>query len=276
MNFVIFGANGFIGSRLGNYLIKLGHTVFAIYNKKRSNICSEAYLVNLLEFKSVSESIDAVYFMAGSYASTYQELIDINTNLLRDVSIHFPKSKLIFISSTDIYGFHKDVLDIESCYNNPSNYGLSKIAGELVVRNHSSYAIIRLCYTYGPQMRNNSFIPNIIKQAIENRKIVIYGSGDRFQDYLFIDDALDLCYLSFLYDSNDIFIGATGLSISNKIIAEIVVKRISGSSIEYLGQETGNSIYINPAKTFSKLDWKPKIPIETGINLTIDACANLW
>ncbi len=111
---------------------------------------------------------------------------------------------------------------------------------------------------------NNSFIPNIITQA-RNNEITILGDGSRKQDYLHIEDAVNLLIKSSLYENNDIFLGATGLSFSNLEIANLLKQHNKDLVIRYIGEEKGHSLFFNPSETWNKLDFHPRVSISEGI-----------
>ena len=67
------------------------------------------------------------------------------------------------------------------------------------------------------------------------------------------------------YDDNGVFLGATGVSITNEYIAKQICLQIESCAINYLGNEKGVSFYFNPKSTFEKLNWEPKISFEEGI-----------
>jgi len=172
---------------------------------------------------------------------------------------------MVYISSTNVYGNTNQVVTENSSFNSPSIYALSKIAGEFIVGSMKYFSIVRLAYIYGPRITNSSFIPAIIVSAKENKKITLFGQGEREQDYIYIDDAVNFCVLSAMKESNGIYLGATGVSVSNRQVAEEIQKYID-CKIEFKGVETGQSFYFNPEKTFEELNWKPQISISEGIN----------
>lgn len=259
----VIGANGFLGSSLTSFLLDNNYKVIAVYNNSTDNIDLRANLVSISSFLDSTYNLDYIYYTVGSYSSTHSDFISMN-NTLYKVSIKYPDSKLIYISSTNVYGEHKDVINESSAFNNPNLYGLSKLAGEFIVQAHKHYSIIRFTYIYGRGITNNSFLPHIIKSAKDKRVINIYGEGERRQDYLHINDAVTLCYKSALLEQNTILLGASGVTFSNKEVAEIICDKIN-SSIEYSGIEKAPSFFFNPKGTFELTNWEPKVLFTNGI-----------
>lgn len=270
MNVLVIGANGFLGSNLVNKLIEHKHQVIAVYNQNKNKINKQAKFIPFDEIRSLdAKSIDLVFYVSGSFSSSHTDLIKINCKDLIMVSEYFKDAKLVYISSINVYGVSESVIEEDSCFNGPNIYGLSKIAGEFITKNHAKYAILRLCYLYGPELNNNSFLPRLIQQAKSDKEMVLFGEGERAQDYLYISDAVELCRIAGNYPQNDIFLGATGKSYSNKFIASLIKSSEDGITIKHEGEEVGKSIYFNPAQTFKKLEWSPKVSMSEGIK-------NMW
>lgn len=260
---LVVGANGFLGSTLVNKLLDKKYEVVAIYNSSFDKINKKAKIITKDELFHSDIQPDTVFYLSGNYSIPHDKLLIINDDLYQ-YSLRFPNSKMVYVSSTNVYGNSDEVITENSAFNNPGTYALSKIAGEFIVSSMKHFSILRLAYIYGPGISNNSFIPQIIKSARENKKITLFGNGEREQDYLYIDDAVNMCLASALNENNNTYLGATGISVSNKEIAE-EIKKYTGCSIEYKGVETGKSFYFNPSKTFKELNWHPVTTISEGI-----------
>ena len=116
----------------------------------------------------------------------------------------------------------------------------------------------------GKNLNNNSFLPNLIKNSQHDNKIRIFGDGSRKQDYLHVDDAVQLCIKAMNSQENGIFLGASGNSTSNLEVASIVAQ-YHGSEIIFEGKETGASFSFNVDKTKNLLKWTPTVNIKEGI-----------
>lgn len=260
---VVVGANGFLGGALVDKLLSQNYNVVAIYNSsfdkinKSATICTKAQL-----FESEIQP-DYIYYLPGNYALSHHEMLQLNDDLYQ-YSLKFTNSKIIYISSTNVYGNSDEILTEDSVFDNPGLYALSKISGEFIVSAMKHFSILRLSYVYGPGIANKSFIPQIIDAARNNKKIILFGKGERKQDYIYIDDAVNLCIACLKSHDNNRYLGATGISVSNKEIAEEIRKH-TGCTIEFIGDETGKSFYFNPTKTFKDLNWSPQTTIFEGI-----------
>jgi UDP-glucose 4-epimerase len=260
---IVVGANGFLGSAIVNELVQQDFEVIAVYHTNHDRINKKANLYTNIEVLASNIDPDFIFYLSGNYANQHNQLLEINTVLNQYVQ-KFYKAKMVYVSSTNVYGNPNEVVTEFSPFNNPGIYAQSKLSGEFIVKVLSNYAIVRLAYIYGPGITNSSFIPAIITSAKKQKKITLFGQGEREQDYIFIDDAVDLCIASALNDNNNIYLGATGISISNKIVSQ-EIQKYTDCVIEFKGKETGQSFYFNPKVTFEILNWKPKISFEEGV-----------
>lgn len=260
----VIGANGFLGQAVIKQLTVLGHAVYCVYNKAYADLPADARKIQIIDFIKAPVAVDFIFFAAGSFSSTHAELVSLNCDLLKSIVDICPESRIIYISSTNVYGFQKDTITETSPFISPALYGRSKLAGEFIVSAAKNYAILRLTYLYGKGLNNRSFLPNIIQQASEQKKIMLHGKGQREQDYLHVDDAASLCIRA-MDCGNDIFLGATGVSYSNLQVARSIAGNIDNCVITFQGEDTGTSIYFDPSETFRRSGWKPAINFIDGI-----------
>ncbi|WP_226063983.1 NAD-dependent epimerase/dehydratase family protein [Kaistella polysaccharea] len=262
-NAVVVGANGFIGSVIVNKLIERGLKVYAVYNTNIDRINLKATVITNEEVLKLSLIPDLIFFLTGNYATPYSELLEMN-NMLYTYVKKFPSSKLVYVSSANVYGDANWSIVENSPFVNPGTYALSKLAGEFIVQSLERYSIVRLAYVYGPKMTNTSFIPSLIKSARNHNKITLFGEGEREQDYIYVDDAADLCIMAANTHTNDIYLGATGKSTSNLEVAN-EIKKFINCEIVLTGTENASSFYFDPSLTFKKLNWKPATSLSQGI-----------
>ena len=170
----VIGANGFLGSALVNGLLQGNELVFAVHNGNTQNINPKSISITNESFLNSDLLPDEIYFAVGNYASTHEDLLAIN-NLLYSISKKFLASKIIYISSTNVYGMHKEIIYLQTPFNNPTQYAISKIAAEFIVTAHKKYAILRLTYLYGLGIKNKSFLPNLITTSKETGQITLFG-----------------------------------------------------------------------------------------------------
>lgn len=264
----IVGANGFLGAALTEKLTENDYYVEAVYNSGYDQIPTTVKKLNIIDFIKTENQFDFIFLSLGNYLCDHQELININS-IIQSILQKNKLAKIIFISSTNVYGIHRDIINLHSSFNDLGLYATSKIAGEFLISSHKKFSILRFTYLYGKNLKNNSFLNKIIEKSSNEREIILFGDGSRMQDYLHIDDAVDLCIKAMKNNENGTFIGASGISVSNRIVAQIIAEKHS-SIIKYIGKETGNSFHFDISDTIEKLKWRPKIDIVKGINNMIE------
>jgi UDP-glucose 4-epimerase len=262
----VIGANGFLGRRIVQRLADRGYAVIGVEKEAQTSTSGCARCVSTERFLKDPHDPAAVIIAAGSYLDNSERQVELNCEVVYGAQKACPGSKIVFVSSTNVYGNHAGVIREQSSYNKPSPYGMAKLAGEFIVSAAKKYSILRLTYLYGPGLNNKSFLPIIMKQAVTNRKIVLGGDGSREQDYLFVDDAAAMCVKAMEHHANDIFLGATGRSLSNLAVAEAIRRHVPGCTIEFTDEkQAGTSFRFDPSSTLAALDWRPETEFDEGI-----------
>ena len=189
------------------------------------------------------------------------------------------KIKLIFFSSREVYG---KTLDVESKENDlllPTNvYGITKMLGELVVKNSGKnnnldYIILRLTNVYGPR-GNEKGLNKIIKNAVKNKKIEIYG-GKQTINFIYIDDVVDL--ISILIDKNHISQEIFNVGSKNNLSVNEFSKLVEQSldfdiTIKHMPKQNVENLTFRPnvKKLEELLHFTAKTEINDGLKKTIN------
>ncbi len=103
-------------------------------------------------------------------------------------------NKFIHISTDEVYGSIESGSFTEVSPLNPTNpYAASKAAADMLVLSYvKCYGIpaliVRFTNNFGPFQHPEKFIPLAITNAIENKKIPLYGDGRQVRDWLFVQD----------------------------------------------------------------------------------------
>ena len=118
-----------------------------------------------------------------------------------------PAKRVIFLSSTSVYGDDFDNLGItEETPLAPNNYyGISKLTGEQLLQlrfrevNDQSLKILRAPLIYGPGDLRSDYGPNgFCKAAIQEETILLWGDGSEKREFIYIDDLIHIiCNLAF-------------------------------------------------------------------------------
>jgi UDP-glucuronate decarboxylase len=136
--------------------------------------------------------------------------------------------------------------------------------------------VARIFNTYGPRMHPNDgrVVSNFIVQALENREITIYGSGQQTRSFCYVDDLVD--GLVRLMNSDESLTGPINLGNPREFtILELAQKVIdlTGSSSKIvqkaLPQDDPKQRKPDISQARNKLGWKPAIELEEGLKKTV-------
>ena len=133
-------------------------------------------------------------------------------------------SKLVYTSSTSVYGASDRLVDEDSIPNPRTYYGISKLRGEEHVRrlNDKINTIILRCgnvYGYNPSMRFDAVINHFMFDAHFKNRIQIQGNGKQTRAFIHIEKVDEA--LAKLMETN-IPSGVYNLSDKNMSVLEVV------------------------------------------------------
>ena len=120
---------------------------------------------------------------------------------------------------------------------------------------------------YGIGIKQSTFLPKIIEDALVSKKIKLLGHGQRIQNYIHTRDVATLAKTAALSKQNGILLAISKENYTNKQIAEII-QAITGCSIEYSGDDNTRSVsYIQEIIPYNEYN---NTSIENGIKEVIE------
>jgi len=226
MRFTVFGADGFIGSRLVGYLSRNKHDVVG-------------YVRGRLPHKN--EHLGHVIYaigLTGDFRYKPFETIDANVSVLADMMRYALFDSWLYLSSVRVYGTESKTaseLDkISVCPGADSIYDISKLLGESLcfALEHSTVRVVRLSNVYGGGQSCHSFLGSILSDLSAGRKVVIHESPESTKDYISILDVVALLERISLYGNESLYNVASGRLISHKELA-CCISKIAGVPVEF-------------------------------------------
>lgn len=231
-------------------------------------------------------------FIQSNVIGTYN-LLNQSLNYWKQLSLKNEKTnfRFIHVSTDEVYGTldnDKDLFTETSPYKPNSPYSASKASSDHLVRAwHHTYnlpVITTNCSNnYGPHQHSEKLIPLIIKNAITEKKLPIYGDGMNIRDWLYVKDhcsgimsVLDAGNVGETYN-----IGGWNEK-SNIEVVKIICNILDGlyprsdnrkysELITFVTDRPGHDrrYAIDSSKIKKDLGWRPKETFESGIEKTI-------
>ncbi|MBL0059831.1 MAG: NAD-dependent epimerase/dehydratase family protein [Elusimicrobia bacterium] len=175
--------------------------------------------------------------------------------------------------------------------NHPLNprtpYALNKTAAENMYRfYHEMYGIpcvlFRIANPYGPrsQMKHSkySMVNWMLRQAMENKTIRIFGSGEQIRDYIYVDDLAEAFLQAAVTPAcrGQVYNVGSGVGTTFKDMVQRILDTVGSGSVQYVpwpenyvNVETGD--YVTHIEKFKKATgWFPLVAFKEGVQKTFD------
>ncbi len=191
-------------------------------------------------------------------------------------------SRFLHVSTDEVYGsLQPGVIADESSPLEPSSpYAASKAASDLLVRSfwktyHFPVIVTRCSNNYGPRQFPEKLIPLMISNALEDRKLPVYGDGLNERDWIFVTDhcaALDRVLRS--GQPGEIYNISHGRPVANLEIVRRLLKILGKPEdlIEFVPDRPGHDrrYALNSDKIRRELSWSHSVEPEGGLARTLE------
>ncbi len=285
MKILITGAGGLIGSYTIENLHSNGYKVFGLYRERPAvNKRWDIIESDLLQDESIKiiKSIepDLIVHCAAILPQTHgnktaseaARLNDVIDNRIIHFCIHNEKCRLVYMSGTSIYSLKNYPCNEESEVIPIGPYLQAKYKTEKLIRAlKNNHIILRISAPYGPGQKSNTVLKIFIENAISNKDIFYFGSGNRTQDFT---HAIDIAHAIANVVLNKSASGVLNLSGGNpvtmKSLASLVIKSIPGTTSRVYGSNKSDPqeqyrANIDISKAKKVLNWDPEILLPQGI-----------
>ena len=309
-NVLVTGAAGFIGANFAEFFVNkhpdynvivLDKLTYAgnLENLKKvmdkitfvqGDICDFDFVLDLFKKYDIN---GVIHFAAESHVdnSIKNPFIFTQTNVIgthtlleaaKQVWGEGSSNKFVHISTDEVYGSLKeDGYFTEKSPIKPSSpYSASKASSDLIALAYKETFKMNVNVTncsnnYGPYQHNEKLIPHMIKLALNNEKLPVYGEGLNIRDWLYVEDhceAIDLVFHNGVAGERYNIGGHNERR--NIQIVKLILQRLGKSEdlIEHVADRKGHDYRyaIDPTKIKNELGWEPKTKFEDGIIKTID------
>lgn len=308
MNILVTGGAGFIGSNFIHYMLKNYETYKII------NYDALTYSGNLNNVKSIQENPNysfvkgkiqngellehvvkerdvqvIVNFAAESHVdrSIENPIPFYDTNVIGTVTLlelvkKYSHIKLVQVSTDEVYGSlgktGKFIEETPLAPNSP--YSSSKASSDMIALSYyETYQlpviITRCSNNYGPYQYPEKLIPLMVTNALEGKKLPLYGDGLNVRDWLHVTDhcsAIDTVLhkgcVGEVYN-----IGGNNEK-TNVDVVEQIIKLLGKTKkdIEFVTDRLGHDhrYAIDAQKMKNEFEWEPKYTFEQGLKETVE------
>lgn len=197
-------------------------------------------------------------------------------------------AKVLQASTSEVYGdaqIHPqkenywgnvNPIGIRSCYDEGKR-GAETLCFDYYRQYDSRVKVMRIFNTYGPGMNpeDGRVVSNFIVQALKNEDITIYGDGTQTRSFQYVDDLIE-GFLAMMKTEDD-FIGPVNIGNPGEFtmleLAEKVLKLTQSKSkivFKDLPQDDPKQRKPDISLAKEKLNWEPKIDLDSGLKKTIE------
>ncbi len=304
MRIVITGGAGFLGSHLSETLVARGHEVVAVDNLvtgRRANVTQleasgrfELIEHDVTEPFDVDGDVDGILHFASAASPVDYLKLPIETlrvgsqGTQNALELAARKgARLVFASTSEVYGDpqvhpqpetywgHVNPVGPRGVYDEAKRYAEALVLAYREARGVDA-GIVRIFNTFGPRMRPNDgrAIPNFVRQALAGEPVTVSGDGDQTRSICYVDDlvAAILAMLLETHDPGPVNIGNPH-EISMRDLAQWIIELAgSSSTLEFIERPTDDPTVRRPDTTKAQrlLGWSPQVPVETGLQRTIE------
>ena len=305
---LVTGGAGFIGSHLCDRLLGEGGRVICLDNFQTGRIENVRHNRQSRRFELVEHDViddlphwlrgsglTHIYHLASAASPPHYQADPEHTMLTNVVGTRnalrlaeATGARLLLTSTSEVYGdpeVHPQAEDYRgsvNCTGPRACYDEGKRAAEALAFDflrlgRADVRVARIFNTYGPRMRcdDGRVVSNVICQALSGQDITIYGDGTQTRCFGYVDDTVE--GLLRLMDSDS----AAGLPVNLGDPQEMTVRELAVMIVGLSGARA--SIVEQPlpeddprrrrpdiSRAIELLDWQPKMPLEEGLQTTID------
>lgn len=306
--FLITGGAGFIGSHLSEKLISLGYKVVCLDNLSTGKLENIAKIEKSPNFKFIKADVNKIKQVESlfkenqfdgifHYAATVgvKRTLENPLEVLEDIegiknilnlSLKYNKPKIVFSSSSEVYGEPKEIPEREDGLINPQiPYAVVKLIGEKFCQAYYQKYNLKTCSlrffnVYGPKQESGGYgfvVGMFIRRVLEGKAPEVFEDGSQTRDFTFIDDNIEASLRAMKSEKANgqvINIGKgrplTIFDLADKIIDLATPKKKIKPKLIKNKRTDVKHRFPEVGKMIKLLDFYPKVSLEQGLKKTID------
>jgi len=299
MKFAVTGGAGFVGNNIVKLLINEGHEVIVIDNLHTGKLKNLEGVLEKIKFyeidirdknelEKILNDVDGIFHEAAltivqeSFVKQ-DEYFDVNVKGTENIFEIAKKYniKVVFASSSSIYGDSKEVPINENSSKNPINpYGETKLQDEILAKKYSNQGVkiigLRYFNIFGKGQTGSyaGVITKFLKNIELKKPLIIYGQGNQIRDFIHVKDIAEANFTIMTSDIGQGFFNiGTGKANSINELASIMIK-ISNhkEGISYLEPLNGDvkESKADTSLTIKTFNWNYLIDLKEGLKTLIE------
>jgi UDP-glucuronate decarboxylase len=302
MRILITGGAGFVGSHLGEKLLKQGHDIVVVDNYFTGSKRNIEHLLSDTRFEVIRHDVtfplyvevDAIYNLASPASPIHYQHDPVQTtktNVMGAINMLGLAKRLrvpiLQASTSEVYGDPEVHPQTEGYWGkvNPIGpracYDEAKRVAETLFfdyyRQHQlDIRVARIFNTYGPRMAadDGRVVSNFIVQALRGEPLTIYGDGSQTRSFCYVDDLVDGLVALMNNEAGEpgpVNLGNPGEFTMLELAGTILELTGSASAIEYreLPEDDPRQRQPDISKAKSLLGWEPTVALKEGLVNTI-------
>ncbi len=305
---LVTGGAGFIGSNFINHILNKRDDYFIV------NLDKLTYAGNLENLKQVENNNNYVFvkgdivnrelvnYLFEKYEIEYvinfaaESHVDrsilgseifyrtnvVGTNVLLEAAKNFGVRKFLQVSTDEVYGSLGETgLFTETTPLSPNSpYSSSKAGADMAaLAFYRTYGvpvtITRCSNNYGPYQFPEKLIPLMIINALNNKRLPVYGDGKNVRDWIYVIDhnkAIELALEK--GNPGEVYNVGASREMQNIEIVKLILDILGKpeSLIEFVADRPGHDrrYAIDSTKIQTELGWKPEYEFEDAIRKTVE------
>jgi dTDP-glucose 4,6-dehydratase len=300
---VVTGGAGFVGSHLCDWFINHGFKVIAVDNLITGNRRNVAHLAKNKDFKFINQDVSKALKISGPvhyilHFASPASPVDYVKHQLATMMVgaqgtqnclelaKLKKATFLLASTSEVYGDPLEHPQKESYWGNVnpngprSMYDEAKRYAEAITMVYNrcykvNTKIVRIFNTYGPRMqiKDGRVVPNFIDQILSNKPLTVYGTGKQTRSFCYVDDLVDgITKLLLSKEAGPVNCG-NPREFTIMEFAQLIRKFYNPKAkivFEPLPKDDPKQRKPDITLARKALKWEPKVPLEDGIQRTMN------
>jgi dTDP-glucose 4,6-dehydratase len=307
MKVLVTGGAGFIGSNLIRVLLREAPDLEITNLDKLTyagNLKNLADVANLPRYRFIqadvadahalehvfTDGFDAVLHLAAEThvdrsledSAPFLRTNVLGTRALLEAARRHSVARFVHISTDEVYGSAPAgaSFDEKAPLRPSSPYAASKAAADLLVLSyvHSfglPAVILRCTNNYGPYQFPEKLIPLMIANALENRRLPVYGDGLQERDWIHVEDFCRAILLAVHRSrAGEVYNVSAGCPRANLAVIRALIGVLGRpeSLITFIEDRPGHDrrYALNSSKFRAEIGWQPLRGFEEGLAATVE------